>query len=106
MSNRLQALQKLFEESPNDPFLLFAMAKEYEKLNDNKLALQLYQQLVQEHTDYVGTYYHLGKLFEKSEKWEEALKAYEQGMEVAKKVGDRHALGELAGARLNLEDLF
>lgn len=104
MSDRLQTLQGLLEESPDDPFLLFAIAKEYEKHSEDDRALAYYQQLRQTNPHYVGLYYHLGKLYERREHWEQALDTYRSGMEVARKAGDQHALSELAGARMNLEE--
>lgn len=102
--SRLQQLINLYQSSPNDAFLCFALAKEYEKLGDDVQALQFYTTLVEKHPDYVGTYYHLGKLYEKLQEIKTAFLTYAQGMQVAQKIGDRHALSELAGAKLNLGD--
>ncbi|MEY4905516.1 MAG: hypothetical protein RLZZ292_3331, partial [Bacteroidota bacterium] len=63
--SRLQQLQQFLAASPDDAFILFALAKEYEKQNDVGLALSYYQILREKQADYVGTYYHLGKLQEK-----------------------------------------
>jgi len=46
----------------------------------------------------VGTYYHLGKLFERAEDFELASDVYEKGMKIADALGDKHAYGELRGA--------
>lgn len=104
MSDRLQTLQRLLEESPDDSFLLFAIAKEFEKRTDDQKALEQYLKLMETNPGYVGLYYHLGKLYERQEQWEKALSAYKKGMEVARAAGDQHALSELAGAKLNIED--
>jgi len=90
-------------ESPEDSFLLFAIAKEYEAADDLEQALTFYTQLAEKDADYVGTYYHLAKLYEKIEQPEKALDTYAKGMEVARRVGDQHALAELSSAKLNLE---
>ncbi|MEM8527167.1 MAG: tetratricopeptide repeat protein [Bacteroidota bacterium] len=103
-SDRLKQLQDFLVDSPNDPFLLFAMAKEYEKLEATDEALSYYLKLTREHPDYVGTYYHLGRLQVTFGKYEAALNTYEKGMEVAKAAGDRHAYSELVGAKLEIED--
>lgn len=103
-TNRLNQLLQYLEDSPDDAFLLFAVAKEYEKNEDRDKALQYYRQLVAKTPDYVGVYYHLGKLYEKLEEPGKALQTYEQGMRVAQEAGDQHALSELAGARMNLEE--
>lgn len=101
--SRLSQLQAMLSESPNDSFLLFAIAKEYENMQDQEQALQHYLQLVENDPAYVGTYYHLAKLYEKIENPEKALEAYAQGMEVARRAHDQHALSELSTAKLNLE---
>lgn len=103
-SQRLQQLFGFLESMPNDAFLVFAVAKEYEGLENWEKALEYYLQLTEKHTDYVGTYYHLGKLYERLDKIPTAFQTYKTGMQIAKKAGDRHALSELAGAKLELGD--
>lgn len=101
---RLQQLQSFLENSPNDAFILFAIAKEYEKMDDKTTALENYLLLKQHHPNYVGLYYHLGKLYEQFDDFDTALAIYTEGMEVAKAAGDRHALGELAEAKMMIEE--
>lgn len=104
MSKRLQTLLQFLEESPDDAFLRFALAKEYEGLHQDDDAMAAYLQLRAQHPDYVGLYYHLGKLHERRQALKEAIDAYTEGMAVATRLGDRHALSELAAARLNLDE--
>ena len=101
---RLNQLLNFLENSPNEPFILFAVAKEYEKHSDSPNALKYYQELVSAHPNYTGTYYHLGKLYEQQQEVATAFQTYKNGMAIAKKVGDQHALSELAGAKLALGD--
>jgi len=101
---RLDQLLNFLHDSPTDAFLTFAIAKEYEGMGDREKALQYYHKLSIENEDYVGTYYHLGKLFEKIDQVENALTAYKKGMEIAQKQGDRHAFSELAAAKADLAD--
>lgn len=103
-TDRLQQLLSLLKTNPKDSFVNFAVAKEYESAADYKNALNYYLQIVQHDKMYVGTYYHLGKLYEKMDKPELAFTIYKEGMNVAKMLGDQHAFNELAGARLNLGD--
>lgn len=103
-NQRLEKLQAFFQENPNDPFLLFALAQEYQKLEQDQKALEHYHILTERHPSYVGTYYHLGKLQEKLEAPAQAFSTYRRGMEVAKSAGDNHAFSELAGAKLALGD--
>ena len=101
---RLEQLQKYLAEQPNDAFLRFAIAKEYEGLNDKQLALKHYLTLRETTPQYVGLYYHLGKLYEKLGLLEEALETYKTGMLVAKNEKDMHAYSELVGAKMNVSD--
>ncbi len=104
VADRLQQLQDFLEASPEDSFILFAIAKEYEKLQNNDKALEYYLQLKKSDPNYVGLYYHLGKLYESKGNIDTAVSVYKNGMDVAKQQGDQHALSELAGAKLNLVD--
>lgn len=104
MSPRLQYLLQLLESSPADSFVLFALAKEYEGAGDKARALDYYEKLRAANPAYVGLYYHLGKLLEQQQNFENAVDTYKQGIEVARRASDFHALSELQGALLNLED--
>ena len=103
-SERLKQLFQFLKASPDDSFILFAIAKEYEGLKAIPQAFEYYHLLRDKTPDYVGLYYHLGKLYETQEDWPTAIATYDKGMEVAKNQGDRHALGELRGAREELEE--
>ena len=103
-SNRLQQLFQFLEQSPNEPFILFAIAKEYEGMGDIDHALEYYLRLQQHHPDYVGLYYHLGKLYEYRQDFDQALATYNKGIEVAKAANDRHAWSELAEAKMMIEE--
>ncbi|WP_462265387.1 tetratricopeptide repeat protein [Mucilaginibacter sp.] len=92
---RLAKLLEFLNNEPNDPFLLYALATEYLRLNQTADALHYYERLVSEHPAYVGTYYHLGKLYESLNRKADAVTTYTQGMQVARAARDNHALSEL-----------
>ena len=102
-TTRLNQLKAMLEESPHDAFLLFALAKEYEKLGEQETALRYYLHLEEHEPGYVGTYYHLGKLYEQIGEAGLALETYDKGIEAARRAGDQHAMGELASAKMALE---
>ena len=93
--NRLQKLLNFFENEPNDPFLKYALATEYLNSNEPGKALLYYEDLIINHADYVGTYYHLGKLYEALDRKTDAIRTYQNGMAIARKVNDMHAFSEL-----------
>ncbi len=100
---RMQQLLELLQSSPDDSFLLFAIAKEHEGAGELDEALAQYRILEEKDPGYVGLYYHLGKLLEHLEQPEAAKAAYEKGMETAKQAGDRHAWNELSAAHMDME---
>ncbi len=97
-NTRLSKLLEFLEVSPQDPFILYAIATEYNVQGDTAQALNYYLKLVNDSPDYVGTYYHLGKLYEKEQQKEEAIRIYQQGMQIARNKGERHAFSELQSA--------
>ena len=106
MSNRIDMLLKMHEESPEDTFVLFALAKEHQSMNKKEIALDYYNKLLSADKDYVGAYYHLGKLYESLQQIEEAIKTYKMGIQIAHAAGDHHAKSELAGALMNIDEDF
>lgn len=97
-TTRLNKLLEFLESDPNDPFIVYALATEYNALGDKEKAYSFYLQLTEKHPDYVGTYYHLGKLYEKDNQKDKAIEVYNTGMQVAKNKRDMHAFSELQGA--------
>lgn len=98
MSHRLQQLIGFLSENPDDAFLKYALATEHLKLGHTEQALQYYEELVNYHPEYVGTYYHLGKLYEALGRNNDAVSVYQKGMQAATDKRDRHALSELQAA--------
>jgi Tfp pilus assembly protein PilF len=96
--DRVQKLKEFLQKSPTDSFLRHALALEYIKAGEDKAAREEFESLLLHDAAYVGSYYHLAKLLERTGTTEEAISVYERGIEQAKKAGDMHALGELRGA--------
>ena len=103
-SSRLDSLLSMYSENQNDAFLTYALAKEYESSEDYQKAIEFYEKLDTIDPNYVGKYYHHGKLLWKLQKDEEALLVLDKGIAVAKEVGDGHALGELRQIRWEISD--
>lgn len=97
-NTRIIKLLKFLEESPNDPFLIYALATEYNNLGDRGMAQKFYEELINNHPDYVGTYYHLAKFYLLQNEMDKALKTYKDGMAIARSQRDQHAFSELQTA--------
>ncbi|MFT4156166.1 hypothetical protein [Parafilimonas sp.] len=96
--DRIEKLQALLQQMPNDSFLRHALALEYIKLNNDKEARILFEAVLKEEPGYIGTYYHLGKLLERNGETALAIEWYEKGMQRAKAANDQHAYNELMAA--------
>jgi len=96
--DRIKKLQELLSKSPADSFLQHALALEYIKAGDDPSARVLFEEILTREPSYLGSYYHLAKLFERNGDREQAILWYEKGMAEAKKADDKHALNELRAA--------
>jgi tetratricopeptide (TPR) repeat protein len=102
-NNRLEMLLGMYDEAQHDSFILFAIAKEYEYQKNIDKAIQTYEQLRARDPQYVGLFYHLAALYQEREDYTTAMVVYEDGIDIAKKQADFHALSELLNAKQNLE---
>jgi Tfp pilus assembly protein PilF len=96
--NRIEKLQELLQKMPKDNFLRHALALEYIKLGKDDDAKILFENILNESPDYVGSYYHLAKLLERQGEKEAAIVWYEKGLLESKAVNDTHAYSELLAA--------
>lgn len=103
-TNRLERLLALYTQNPNDIFVIYALAKEYESKEEYSLSEERFKEILNKDADYVGMYYHYGKLLWKLSRDEESIAMLDRGIHVAEKLGDKHALGELKQLRWEVSD--
>jgi len=96
--DRITQLKEFLQANPGDNFLKHALALEYIKIGDDNTARSIFEEILTHDPNYIGSYYHLAKLLERTGDTNAAIIWYEQGMEAAKKAGDKHAYGELRSA--------
>jgi len=101
-NERLKLIKEMLETNPNDSFLKYAAALEYEKDGDRKSAISVIQKLLDHDADYLGAYYKLGKLLEEEGREKDAIEIYRRGLEVSKKTSDLKTEGELTEALMLL----
>ena len=96
--DRVEKLKEFLAQDPADSFVQHALALEYIKAGNDVAAQKMFEDILQREPTYVGSYYHLAKLFERNGNNEAAIAWYEKGMEEAKKAGENHAYNELRSA--------
>ena len=62
--NRIEKIHELLQQTPGDNFLRHALALEFIKIENDKEARVLFESILKDSPEYVGSYYHLGKLLE------------------------------------------
>jgi len=102
--NKINKLRDFLQNTPNDSFLQHALALEHIKIGEDNEARKLFNHILDREPNYVGSYYHLGKLLERHNELEEAIIIYKKGMKNAKALKDNHSYNELQGALEDLED--
>ena len=95
---KIEKLKSFLIDSPGDSFLKHALALEYIKLGDEAEARKLFLEILEYDPSYIGSYYHLARLLERTGETENAKNWYEKGMIAARKAGDNHAYSELQAA--------
>lgn len=102
--DRLQKLKEMLALSPEDSFLNHALGMELVGMGQEPEARGVWETLLARDPGYVGAYYQLAKLLERTGEREAALEWYEKGMKAAQAAGDRHAMNELRMAYDELLD--
>ena len=101
---KIEKLKSFLVSSPEDPFLNHALALEYIKMGNDPEAKNLFLEILDRDPSYIGSYYHLARLFERADEMANAKVWYEKGMIAAKEAGDGHAINELRAAFEDLTD--
>ncbi len=95
--SKLAELEKMLDSDPDDPFIIYALAREYEQKQATMQALLMYEHLVNDHPAYIGTYYHYAKLLLGAGNRNEAIRLLDKGIEWGMKENDLHAVSEMKG---------
>ncbi len=99
MNDKIATLKKYLKDNPDDSFTRFALALELLKQDETDKARKLFEAIRNDDPDYVGVYYHLGKLYESQDKVDRAIDIYDEGIEVAQEQNEQRTLSELQEAK-------
>ena len=102
--SRLQQLQQMLLDEPDDSFLNYALALEFAKEDNLPQAISIIEKVIQHNENYLGAYYQLGKLYEQQNLSEKAISIYRKGIAIAQAQNNKKAQGELSEALWMLED--
>src|SRR5262245_2145216 len=96
-TNRLALLTQFLEQNPGDAFARYGLAMEHSRLGQVEAALQQFNKLLELHPDYTNGYFMAAQTLERAGRTAEAKKMLENGIDAAKRTGNKHALSEMSG---------
>jgi len=96
-TDRLTMLTQFLEQNPGDAFARYGLAMEYSRAGQTEQALEQFGKLLELHPDYTNGYFMAAQTLERSGRAAEAKKMLENGIEAAKRTGNKHALSEMSG---------
>ena len=94
--SRREQLESLLTEDPHDPFLHYALAQEFAKEGVAAEAITRLETMNRNFPDYVPAYFRLGQILAEEDQSAAARQILQTGIQVARKVGDLHAAGEMS----------
>lgn len=101
--SRISQLAKNVQQDPADTFSKFALALELLKADRVEKAQLLFEAILEQDPDYLGVYYHLGKLYQRREMFDLAKEMFTTGIMVAEKKNEMRTKSELSEALLQLQ---
>jgi tetratricopeptide (TPR) repeat protein len=93
--DRVTALKEILQDNPQDNFARYGLAMEFSKLGSLEEAVSEFKHLLSINPDYIAAYYHTGQTLEKLGQYDDAKETYQQGIQVASRLKDLKAKGEL-----------
>lgn len=102
--NKIKQLAQNVRNNPTDSFSKFALALELLKNNQAQKALALFESVYTLDPEYLGVYYHLGKLYQSMNRFQDAEECFKEGIVVAEQQNEQRTLSELKEALILLEE--
>lgn len=97
-NKNITRLAGFLKKNPQDIFSKFALALELLKIDEVTKACVLFESILKQDPAYLGVYYHLGKLYQKTGRIKDAQKMFHDGILVARNQNNEKTRLELAEA--------
>ncbi len=101
MSSEQQKIKQLalnIKKNPEDSFSKFALALELLKRDQVSKAILLFESILKQDPDYLGVYYHLGKLYHQTGNVQKAGELFSKGITLAEEQKNSRTKSELSEA--------
>src|SRR5689334_9009071 len=96
---RRENIERMLAKTPNDPFLLYALAMTFVAEGREEEAITHLTALAEAHPDYHAAYFQLGQVLGGRGETDDARNWLDRGAAIAARIGDRKAAGEMESFR-------
>lgn len=102
---RMEQIEALLADDPDDPFLRYGLAMEHASAGDDATCVEVLRDLIARTAakPYVPAYLQAGQALARLDRIPEACDVLRAGVEAARTAGDTHAQGEMQGLLASLE---
>ena len=94
--NRVEMLNEILAQNPNDAFARYGLALEYSNQGEIETALAEFGKLLGAHPDYTAGYFMAAQTLVKGDRIEEAKRMLTDGIASASRTGNAHAQSEMS----------
>ncbi len=101
----IEQLEKLLDGSPDDTFLLYALAMELDNCGQHERSLEIFAGLTRRTPPYIPAFFMSGQQFVRLGRIDEAKVRLSAGIEQAKLQNDSHARGEMTDFLASIDEL-
>jgi predicted Zn-dependent protease len=96
MSTRREKIEAMLRAEPNDQFLRYSLAVEYDNEDRSEDSLALFRGLMADQPSHVHSFFRGAQLLVKLDRIADARSMLRDGIEVARQQGELHAAGEMS----------
>jgi Flp pilus assembly protein TadD len=100
---RMQQIQEMLAQEPNDPMLRYMVAMEHVSQGDDESAVRCFRELIGLAPQYIPAYMQAGQALVRLNRSDDARPVFEQGIAAAERGHDQHALEEMRAMLAELD---
>jgi len=100
---RMAQLKSILDQEPKNTFARYALGMEYSSAGETDAALGQFRALLEADANYANAFFMGAQALQHAERMDEAAQWLRDGIECAKRVGNRHAESEMQALLDELE---
>ena len=93
--DKAAGLREILSQDPGNAFARYGLAMELAARGETEPALEEFGRLLDDHPDYTAGYFMAAQTLVKAKRLDEAKERLVEGIEAARRTGNKHALGEM-----------